>query len=172
MEITGCTVDRAPEILAILNESIVNSTALYDYEPRTLEMMNAWFASKEKGNFPVLGAFDDEGALAGFASYGVFRAWPAYKYTVEHSVYVHRDKRGHGLGKKLLTALIVAAKRQDYHVMIGGIDSTNAASVQLHKSLGFTRCASIRQAGYKFGRWLDLEFYQLILPTPIAPVER
>lgn len=171
MEITGCTVDHAPEILAILNESIVNSTALYDYEPRTLDMMTAWFAAKEKGNYPVLGAFDDEGALAGFASYGVFRAWPAYRYTVEHSVYVQSEKRGRGLAKMLLLALIDTAKRQDYHMMIGGIDSSNTASVQLHKSLGFTHCASIRQAGYKFGRWLDLEFYQLILPTPAMPVE-
>jgi L-amino acid N-acyltransferase YncA len=171
MKITACTRDHAPEILAILNDAIATSTALYDYQPRTLEMMAAWFASKEKGNFPVLGLFDDDGSLAGFASYGTFRAWPAYKYTVEHSVYIHRDQRGRGLGKLLLAELIQAAVIQNYHMMIGGIDSSNAGSVRLHESLGFTHCASIKQAGYKFGRWLDLEFYQLILPTPASPTE-
>jgi phosphinothricin acetyltransferase len=119
----------------------------------------------------VLGAFDDNGALSGFASFGAFRAWPAYKYSIEHSVYVRGDRRGMGLGKKLLARLIDLAEKQDYHMMIGGIDSSNAASVRLHQSLGFTHCASIKHAGFKFGRWLDLEFYQLLLPTPEAPGE-
>jgi phosphinothricin acetyltransferase len=171
MNLIACTIEQAPEILAILNEAIANSTALYDYQPRTMEMMEAWFAAKEKGNYPVIGLVADDGSLAGFASYGSFRAWPAYKYTVEHSVYIHRSQRGRGLGKTLLSELIRAAQVQQYHTMIGGIDSANAASVRLHQSLGFTHCASIKEAGYKFGHWLDLEFYQLILPTPVSPVE-
>lgn len=164
-------MEQAPEILEIFNEAIMNTTGLYDYKPRTKEMMERWFETKQKGNHPVLGAFGDDGTLAGFASYGSFRAWPAYKYSVEHSIYVHHNQRGRGLGKLLLAALIEAATRQDYHTMIGGIDSANTASVRLHLRLGFTHCASIKQAGYKFGRWLDLEFYQLILPTPSLPVE-
>ena len=171
MKIADCTFAQAPEILAIFNEAIANSTALYDYKPRTMAMLETWFEAKKKGGYPVLGAFADDGSLAGFGSYGAFRAWPAYKYSVEHSVYVHQDRRGHGLGKKLLGELIRAAQKQNYHMMIGGIDSTNEASVRLHLGMGFTHCASIKQAGYKFGRWLDLEFYQLILPTPLAPTE-
>ncbi|MDF3059072.1 MAG: acetyltransferase [Rariglobus sp.] len=171
MIITNCSFTQAPEILAIFNDAILNSTALYDYEPRTMANMETWFSAKQKGRYPVLGAFDDNGALSGFASFGAFRAWPAYKYSIEHSVYVRGDRRGMGLGKKLLARLIDLAEKQDYHMMIGGIDSSNAASVRLHQSLGFTHCASIKHAGFKFGRWLDLEFYQLLLPTPEAPGE-
>jgi len=171
MTITDCTYAQAPEILAIFNDAILNSTALYDYKPRTMANMEAWFSAKQKGGFPVLGAFEDDGALAGFASFGAFRAWPAYKYSIEHSVYVRHDRRRAGLGRLLVGRLIEVAKKQDYHMMIGGIDSSNTASVRLHRSLGFSHCASIKHAGYKFARWLDLEFYQLLLPTPEKPIE-
>jgi phosphinothricin acetyltransferase len=169
LRIADCTFQQAPEILAIFNEAIANSTALYDYKPRTMAAMEAWFDAKQKGGWPVLGAFEEDGSLAGFASFGPFRNWPAYKYSVEHSVYVQQGKRGRGLGRSLLTATIEAAKQRDFHMMIGGIDSENTTSIRLHKSLGFTHCASVKHAGFKFGRWLDLEFYQLILPTPREP---
>jgi phosphinothricin acetyltransferase len=71
----------------------------------------------------------------------------------------------------LLEALIAAAIEQDYHVMVGGIDASNAVSIKLHESLGFTHCGTVEQAGFKFGRWLDLAFYQKILTTPTAPVD-
>lgn len=171
MDIIRCDRALASPMLAILNEVIVNSTAIYDYKPRTPDMMQAWWDAKEKGNYPVVGVVDDAGALLGFATYGPFRNWPAYKYSVEHSIYVEKSQRGKGLGRVLLGAIIEAAKEQQYHVMIGGIDSANAGSIALHEKFGFTKCAEIRQAGYKFGRWLDLVFYQLVLPTPMAPVE-
>lgn len=158
-------------MLAILNEVIVNSTAIYDYVPRTPAMMQSWFDAKETGNYPVVGLMADDGTLYGFGTYGAFRNWPAYKYTVEHSIYVEKSHRGRGLGAKLLPAIIEAALEQQYHVMIGGIDGSNAASIALHEKFGFTRCGEIRQAGYKFGRWLDLVFYQLILPAPARPTE-
>ena len=171
MKISACTFAHAPEILAIFNDAIANSTALYDYKPRTMAFMETWFEMRKTGNLPILGAFDDDGSLAGFGTYGPFRGFAGYKYTVEHSVYVHPAKRGRGLGKRLLLEVIAAAEKQDYHVLVGGIDSENATSIRLHLNLGFTHCASIKQAGYKFGRWRDLEFYQLILPTPAAPDE-
>ena len=171
MKTAECAFSHAPEMLAIFNEAILNSTALYDYKPRTMDDMAAWLAAKETGGHPVIGAFEDDGTLAGFASFGTFRAWPAYKYSIEHSIYIRADKRGAGLGKLLLSSLIRLAEEKGYHMMIGGIDSSNEASVRLHRSLGFTHCASIRQAGYKFGRWLDLEFYQLLLPGPDEPDE-
>jgi L-amino acid N-acyltransferase len=172
MQFVPCTHEsHAAAILEILHDSIVNSTALYDYKPRTLESMVAWFKTKEAGRFPVIGAVAADGELLGFASYGTFRAWPAYKYSVEHSVYVHREHRGRGVGLALMQQLIAKAKDQQYHVLIGGIDVTNIASIALHKRLGFTDAGVIRQAGYKFGKWLDLAFYQLVLETPAHPVE-
>jgi phosphinothricin acetyltransferase len=172
MKLIECKADRHAEaILAIFNEAIVNSTALYDYKPRTPEMMQTWFEAKEKGKFPVIGIESKEGELMGFASYGTFRAWPAYKYSVEHSVYVDVRFRGQGIGRRLLEEVIEAAKAQDYHVLIGGIDATNGVSIALHERLGFTHCGTIRQAGFKFGRWLDLAFYQLILTTPVQPID-
>jgi phosphinothricin acetyltransferase len=171
MQLISCSRDNALQILEILNEAIIHSTALYDYKPRTMQNMEQWFENKEKGSYPVIGLLDDEGTLVGFGSYGPFRAWPAYKYTVEHSLYVHKDFRGNGFGRIILAEIIVQAQKQEYHNLIAGIDSTNQVSIALHKSLGFEYCGIIKHAGYKFSGWLDLGFYQLILPTPPNPVE-
>ena len=159
------------QILEIFNDAIVNSTALYDYKPRTLEMMEQWFTAKEKGNYPVVGVVDEKNTLLGFGSYGTFRNWPAYKYSVEHSLYVHKEHRGKGVGSIVLKELIEHAEQQNYHCMIGGIDAQNAASIALHKKFGFVFCGRINHAGFKFNRWLDLEFYQLILKTPENPID-
>lgn len=170
MKMIVCTESRhAAAILEIFNEAILNSTALYDYRERDLASMTTWFAAKAQGNFPVIGLEDDHGNLLGFASYGTFRAWPAYKYSVEHSIYLHRDHRGQGLGKILLNALIAEAEKRQVHTLIGGIDATNKASIALHVQAGFSEAGIIRQAAYKFERWLDLAFYQRILATPDAP---
>lgn len=172
MRLVDCTEDRhAGAILDIFNEAIVTSTALYDYKPRTPESMVGWFATKRANGFPVIGCEDEAGTLLGFASYGTFRAWPAYKYSVEHSIYVHKDHRGKGLGRTLLQAIVDAARERGVHTLIGGIDATNAGSIALHESLGFVHAGTIREAGFKFGRWLDLAFYQRLLDTPAAPVD-
>ncbi len=172
MRVIDCTPGaHAASILDILNEAILNSTALYDYQPRTLASMAGWFESKLARRFPVLGAVAEDGTLLGFASYGTFRERPAYKYTVEHSVYVHPERRGSGVGRVLMQQLIERARQQDYHALIGGIDASNAASIALHRSLGFEHCGTIREAGFKFGRWLDLAFYQLLLETPRQPLD-
>ncbi|NQZ06074.1 MAG: N-acetyltransferase family protein [Algicola sp.] len=157
-------IDRAycDQVLAIFNEIIANETALYEYQPRTLTIVNQWFDDKKQNDWPVIGIVEN-GELMGFGSYGSFRAKPAYKYTVEHSVYVHVDARGKGIGKQLLTALVKLAKQNGIHNMIGGVDAENVGSAALHQSLGFVECSRIKHAGYKFDRWLDLVFYQLLL---------
>jgi phosphinothricin acetyltransferase len=170
MHLIECTYEKhAPAILEILNEAIVNSTALYDYTPRSPESMIKWFEGKTAGSYPVIGVLSNEGALVGFGSYGPFRPFPAYKYTIEHSVYVEPSHRGKGIGKILLHKLIECATTQNYHVMVAAIDKDNQRSISLHEKLGFTHAGTILHAGFKFGRWLDLVFYQLILKTPAHP---
>ena len=172
MKLVDCEERKhSAAILAIFNDAIANSVALYDYELRTMSSMAHWFGAKALKDYPVIGAENDAGELMGFASYGQFRERPAYKYTIEHSVYVNSRFRGQGVGRALLTAAIATAERQNYHVMVGGIDASNDVSIKLHEALGFTHCGTIRQSGFKFGRWLDLAFYQKILTTPASPID-
>lgn len=164
MNMIDCNAaDHAPQILAIFNEVIANSTALYEYEPRTLAMIGQWFVGKAGSDFPVIGAVDASGQLLGFASYGTFRQFPAYQFTVEHSVYVRTDQRGRGVGEQLLRALLARAQAQRYHTMIGVIDADNAASIRLHEKLGFECAGTLRAVGFKFDRWLDVVLYQRVL---------
>ena len=157
-------------MLEIYNDVIVNTTAVYDYQPHTLEMRRQWFRIKEAQGFPVFVA-EEDGKVVGFSSIGPFRAWAAYKYSVENSIYVAADQRGKGIGKLLIAPLVEASVQLDMHTIIAGIDATNEASIKLHSSFGFKEVAHFKQVGYKFGRWLDLTFMQLLLKTPEQPVE-
>lgn len=165
------TEAQLPEILEIYNEAIHNTTSVYEYAPRNMQVMEEWYASKVKGNYPLIGLFDAQGTLLGFGTYGPFRVRPAYKYTIEHSVYVREDMRGKGFGKILLKEIIARAVKEGYHTIVAGIDADNKTSIILHEKLGFEFAGIIKQAGFKFNRWLDLSFYQLILKTPAVPVE-
>lgn len=172
MILVHCTASRhGRAILDIFNDAILNSTALYEYRPRALADIDAWFAAREAAGIPVLGLEDAQGMLAGFASFGSFRAYPAFGYTVEHSVYVHPSQRRLGVGRALMAALIEAVRAHGAHAMIGAIDAENAGSIALHEQFGFQHAGTLPQVGYKFGRWLDLVFYQLLLETPAHPVE-
>jgi phosphinothricin acetyltransferase len=166
-----CFSRHAQAILDIFNDAILTSTALYDYKARTMDSMSAWFQAKEAGGLPVIGYENAAGELMGFASYGAFRPHPAYKYAMEHSVYVEKRFRGLGLGEALLRALIARARAGQVHLLIGAIDADNAGSIALHRKLGFVHSGTITQAGFKFGRWLDVAFYQLTLDTPADPVD-
>ncbi len=172
MTLALCQFDTdAAAMLEIFNHAILHTTALYEYNPRTMATMQQWFANKAAGNFPVWGLKNADGILLAFGSYGTFRAFPAFKYSVEHSVYVHPDHQGKGYGKIMLQRLIAAAEEQNYHLLIGGIDASNHGSIALHQKLGFVHSGTITQAGFKFGRWLDLAFYQLTLRSPSTPVD-
>jgi phosphinothricin acetyltransferase len=165
VRLIDCDRSRAPRDSRDPERAIEHSTALYDYRPRTMAMMESWFDAKEKGQYPVIGAVDDQNRLLGFASYGPFRNWPAYKYSVEHSVYVDKDCRGRGIGTMLLEAIIARARLQQYHNVIGGIDATNGVSIALHTRFGFEFCGRVKLPASSSARWLDLDFYQLILDT-------
>lgn len=171
MRLSPCPESCKPAILDILNEAIADTTAIYDYRPRSPESMDSWFQTKKENGFPIIGAFDDSGRLLGFGTYGAFRNWPAYKYSVEHSLYVGSANRGRGIGKALLLALTGEAESQGYHTLIAGIDSENRISIGLHLHAGFSECGTLKQVGYKFGKWLDLVFYQKTLSTPLNPRE-
>lgn len=151
-----------PQLLEIYNHVIANTTAVYSYDPHTLEMRQAWFEERKKNNFPVF-ITESNGVISGFASYGSFRVWPAYRYTIENSVYVHHEHRGKGIAKILLQLLIDDAKAKKYHAMIAAIDSTNEVSIKLHQQFGFEEVAHFKQVGYKFDKWLDLKFLELLL---------
>lgn len=161
MPIRPATEADLPAITAIFNDVIATSTAIYADDPLTLEDRAAWFAQRRAAGYPVLVA--DDGAVAGVASFGDFRAWPGFRHTVEHSVHTRADARGRGLGSALMGALFEPARALGKHVMIAGIDAANEGSIRMHERLGFQRGAVLREVGRKFGRWLDLELMQKFL---------
>jgi phosphinothricin acetyltransferase len=148
-----------PDILAMYNDVIATSTAVYSELPVTLENRQEWFRARVAQGYPVLVARDDTGVI-GYATFGDFRAWPGYRFTVEHSVHIRADRRGQGIGTRLMQALLPRARALGKHVMIGGIDADNAASIRMHERLGFERSAHMKEVGRKFDRWLDLVFMQ------------
>ncbi len=154
--------EHGQQVMEIFNEVISSSTALYEYQPRSLDTMKSWFETKSAGNFPVIGLVD-QATVLGFASYGAFRPQPAYQYTVEHSVYIHSDHRGSGYGKRLLEEIIESARASEMRSTIGVIDAQNLVSIRLHEQLGFKQVGMIPEAGFKFDRWLDAAIYQLML---------
>ena len=162
--------DDLTAILAIYNEAILNTTASYDYKPHTMEARLAWYEKKLSDGLPVL-VYEDNHAAVGFATFGPFRTWAAYKYTIEHSVYVQASYRGKHIGSALIKELIQIANAQGYATMIAGIDANNHGSRVMHEKLGFTYAGTLQRVGYKFGKWLDLSFYQYQLQGPEAPNE-
>ncbi|MDN3580428.1 GNAT family N-acetyltransferase [Mucilaginibacter flavus] len=158
----------ASGILDIYNHAILNTTAVYSYEPHTLAMRVAWMEDKERSDIPIFIA-EIDGVVAGFATYGPFRVWPAYQYTIEHSVYVHEAYRQRGIAQQLLQKLIDTAMQKRIHTIIAGIDADNAASIKLHHKFGFEEVGTFKQVGYKFNHWLNLKFMQLILNNNFSP---
>ena len=165
VDIRDARVEDVPGILAIYNSVMATSTAIYREEPATLEAHVEWWRGRVAGGHPVLAAHDADG-VAGFASFGDFRPWPGYRFTVEHSVHVRANCRGAGVGSALMRPLIARATAMGKHVMIAGVDAENVASLRFHERLGFVQVAHFREVGFKFGRWLDLTFLQRFLSGP------
>ena len=160
-----CGVEHLEGIRAILNGEIARSLSIYVEKPRTPQYMEEWFEGRMRGGFPVFGLFDVDGTLGGFASYGPFRNASGYAATAEHSIYLHPDFQGKGLGSLLLRTVMDHAKERGIHVLVAGIDSRNEKSIALHKKMGFSYCGTIREAACKFGTWLDLVFYQFVFES-------
>ncbi|MFN3854413.1 MAG: GNAT family N-acetyltransferase [Phreatobacter sp.] len=154
----ACEDDLAA-ILAITNEAIETTTAVWTDEPVTLENRRDWWQERIAAGNPVLVA-EEDGAVVGFGSYLQFRAWNGYRHAVEHSVYVRADRRRSGVGSALVEALIGRAKAAGKQVIIGGIEGQNHASLKLHRRAGFIEVGRMPGIGEKFGRKLDLVFVQ------------
>jgi len=159
MEIRDAGESDLPGLLAIYNDVIATSTAVYHNNPVSLEERTQWWRARVEQGYPVLVAHDKSGVL-GFSTFGDFRSWPGYRFTIEHSVHVRSDRRGKGVGKDLVKALFPRAQALGKHVMVAGVDAANEASIRFHERLGFEKVAHLREVGYKFDRWLDLVFLQ------------
>lgn len=162
MIVRDATMNDAEAIRAIYNDAVLNTTAVFDYAAREPQAQRDWLQMKADQNLPVLVA-DDAGTVLGYASYGPFRPWPAYLYTVENAIYIAPQSRGKGIGAQLLSPLLQIAQERGLRTMIAGITADNAASLRLHEKLGYVQAGVIREAGWKFERWLDLVFLQRML---------
>jgi phosphinothricin acetyltransferase len=151
-----------PAILAIYNDAVVNTTAIWNDSLADLANRKAWWEARLRLGYPVLVA-DEGGRVLGYASFGDFRAFDGYRFTVENSVYVDKAARGRGIASALLVPLIERARAIGKHVMVAGIAGDNDVSIRLHAKLGFVETARMPEVGFKFGRWLDLVFMQLRL---------
>ncbi|MGF7230691.1 N-acetyltransferase family protein [Arachidicoccus sp.] len=151
-----------PYIQEIMNDAVLNTTAIYDYHERDGQYVKNWFDNMQKQSMPIL-VCAYEGRCAGYGCYTIFRPKDGYRFCVEHSVYVHKDFRGKGIGAELLNALIERARSENYHTMIAGIDAENTFSIEFHKKYGFTEVGYLKEVGFKFDRWLDLVFMEKIL---------
>lgn len=158
------------DILEIYNDAIVNTTAVYDYTAHTLADRREWYEKKQRDGYPLF-VFEKEEKVVGFATFGPFRAWPAYKYTIEHSVYVHKAYRNQGIATQLMQEIIRIANAREYATLVAGIDEANKGSIIMHEKMGFTCSGVIKKAGFKFANWLNLAFYQLDLQGPQKPTE-
>jgi phosphinothricin acetyltransferase len=154
-----------PGILAIYNDAVQNTTAIWNETLVDLTNRRAWLADRTAQGFPVLVFHDSNGEVVGYASYGTWRTIEGFRHTVEHSVYVRSDQRGQGIGPLLMEALIAYARKAGLHMMVAAIESGNTASIRLHERLGFVTTGQMPEVGRKFDRWLDLTFMQLKLET-------
>ncbi|MTH46003.1 GNAT family N-acetyltransferase [Intestinirhabdus alba] len=155
-------------IAEIYNHAVLHTAAIWNDETVDVDNRIAWYEARQLAGYPVL-VSEENGTVTGYASFGDWRSFDGFRHTVEHSVYVHPDHLGKGLGRALLGRLIEEARACGKHVMVAGIESQNRASLRLHTALGFSITAQMPQVGTKFGRWLDLTFMQLQLDDRQEP---
>jgi L-amino acid N-acyltransferase YncA len=172
MRIRDAILSDLEQITGIYNQIVQNSTATFNDRPATVEERIAWWKGRSERGFPVLVATNPESTgceskewVAGFASFGEFRSWPGYRFTVELTVHIHASARGRGVGTTLLTELVRRAQEMGKHSMIAGVDAENTASLRFLERFGFEHAGYLREVGYKFDRFLDLVFLQYWLTS-------
>lgn len=146
-------------ITDIYNDAVENTLAIWNEKLVDIANRRDWHNTRLAAGFPVIVA-DEDGKTLGYASYGPFRPFEGFRFSAELSIYVDKNARGKGLGKKLLEALIEHAKKKNIHVLIAGIEAGNAASIALHENFGFVETGRMPQVGFKHGQWLDLVMMQ------------
>ena len=151
-----------PRISEIYDHAVLHTTASYDYEPRDMTHRIAWFELHKKQDLPVFVAENESGVI-GWSSLSKYRDRIGYRFTVEDSVYIEEAHRGKGVGKALLAPLIQAARERNLCAIIGAIDADNKASIRLHAGFGFETVGHFKKVGYKFDRWLDVVYMELLL---------
>jgi L-amino acid N-acyltransferase YncA len=151
------------EILDIYNDAVLKTTASYDYEPRTLEHRTVWFEDHQKINLPIFVAVGASGKVLGWSALNPYHSRIGYQFTTENSIYIVEDQRGKGIGKLLMQPLIDGARTRGFHAIIAVIDAANEASIRLHARFGFEKVGHFKEVGFKFGRWLDVAYLELIL---------
>ena len=175
MIVRNATLEDITAITRIYNEAIENGKAIWNEVVVGDDDRVEWWRDRTGKGFPVLVVEDDEegsdsfGEVVGYATYGRFREYHGYRYTVEHSIYIRADQRGKGIAVPLMEKLIQRAKDGGQHVMVAAIEGSNGPSVKLHKKLGFTMVGEMNQVGIKFGEWLNLILMQLQLNDDPAP---
>lgn len=150
-------------IAEIYNQEVLTGTATFDTDPRTLDEIRAWLLGRGE-RYPSLVATDGE-QIVGFAALYPWSPRKGYEDTAENTVYVHRDHRGRGLGKVLLPAVLAAGREAGLHSVIARVESSNEASLRLHREAGFKKVGTLKEVGKKFGRLLDVDLMQLIFNT-------
>lgn len=162
-----------PAIVDIYNDVIDTSDAIWLDEHVTHADRLAWYDELVTAGLPVLVAVDeaDDDLVAGYASFGTFRAKAGYWPTVEHTIHVHRDHRGRGVGQALLDVLVERATGSGKQVMIAGVDGGNEGSIRFHERNGFREVARMPGIGRKFDRPVDLVLLQLDLPAPESDLD-
>lgn len=162
VDVRAATETDLAGILAIYNDAVANTTAIWNETASDLEGRRAWLGERTGRGFPVLVA-EKKGEVAGYATFGDFRPHEGYRFTVENSVYVRSDLRGRGIASLLMAPLIAEAGKLGMHAIIAGIEAGNLASIRLHERFGFREVARMPEVGRKFGRWLDLLLMQRML---------
>ncbi len=162
-EVRRATRNDVPAILHIYNEAVRNTTASLDYEPQSLALRMRWFDDHQHTGHPIFVAYNTRNRVIGWSALNKFRERPGYRFTAEDAIYIDASYRGKGIGKALMSPLIDAACAMQLHTIIAAIDASNVPSIRLHRAFGFEQVACLKHIGYKFDRWLDVVYLQLLL---------
>lgn len=161
MKIRQAVREDLEEMLEIYNDEVVNGVATFDLHPKTIEEREIWFASHNIDNHPLLVA-EIDGHVAGYASLSAYREKEAYQATVELSIYIAKKDRQKGVASALMETIIEMARHDPRtHTIVSVITSGNQASVKLHQKFGFEFCGTVKEVGYKFGQYRDIDHYRL-----------